>query len=92
MCSRRLVNVRVCTATHALKIKKGRSSCLVTRAQATLVGCRHACTSVCNGSKIKVLTVTKETGPVGGWGVNGLLWCVAGQPSAVTKLGLVTCW
>lgn len=63
--SRRSVNVCVCTATHALTIKKGRSSGLVIRVRATLIGRRHACTSVCNGSQRKVLTVTKETGPVG---------------------------
>lgn len=59
--------------------QKGESSCLVIWARATLVGGRHACTSACNGSKRKVLAVTKETGPMGG-GSNGLpRVCVAKQ-------------
>ena len=82
-CSCRSVNVCVCATTHALTIKKARSSCLVILAQATLVGHRHACTSARHGSKRKVLTVTK--GPVG-------VGCVCVWGGGGGGAPLVRCW
>lgn len=69
LCSWRSVGVGVCVCLRgnsSAADQKGKSSCLVIGARATLVGSRHACTSACNGSERKVPTVTKETWPMGG--------------------------